>query len=90
MADQEKFNVFPTRMSMQLMKSRLKIAEAGYKLLKQKADVLRFRYREVAQEIIEIKSMLSNIMTEAAYLLAETKYVTGDIVNYDILHRVSK
>lgn len=77
-------------MSMQLMKARLKVAEAGYKLLKQKVDALRFRYREIAHEIIEIKFMLSRIMTEAAYLLAETKYVTGDIINYDILHRVSK
>lgn len=90
MAAEEKFNVFPTRMSMQLMKTRLKVAESGYKLLKQKVDALRFRYREIANEIIDIKSTLSEIMTEAAYLLAETKYVTGDTINYDILHRVSK
>ena len=89
MSTAEKFNVFPTRMSEQIMKSRLKIAERGFKLLKKKSDALQIKFREVGQEIIEIKDMMGRVMQEAAYLLAETKYLTGDI-NNDILNCVTK
>jgi V-type H+-transporting ATPase subunit D len=72
-----------------LMKARLKGAQKGHSLLKKKADALQMRFRMILSKIIETKTLMGEIMREAAFSLAEAKYATGDF-NQVVLQNVTK
>lgn len=85
----DKINVFPSRMAMTLMKTRLKGAQKGHSLLKKKSDALTMRFRAILGKIIETKVQMGEVMKEAAFSLAETKFAAGD-VNQTVLQSVAK
>ena len=85
----EKINVFPSRMAQTLMKTRLKGAQKGHSLLKKKSDALTMRFRAILGKIIETKVQMGEVMKEAAFSLAETKFAAGD-VNQTVLQSVAK
>ncbi|ODN04322.1 V-type proton ATPase subunit D 1 [Orchesella cincta] len=89
MSGKEKINVFPSRGAQTLMKSRLKGAQTGHSLLKKKADALQMRFRLILGKIIETKTLMGEVMKEAAFSLAEAKFATGDF-NQQILQNVSR
>ncbi|EDW43995.1 GM18874 [Drosophila sechellia] len=72
-----------------LMKSRLAGATKGHGLLKKKADALQMRFRLILGKIIETKTLMGQVMKEAAFSLAEVKFTTGDI-NQIVLQNVTK
>lgn len=72
-----------------LMKGRLKGAQKGHSLLKKKADALQMRFRMILTKIIETKTLMGEVMKEAAFSLAEAKFTTGDI-NQVVLQNVTK
>lgn len=72
-----------------LMKFRLKGAQKGHSLLKKKADALQMRFRMILSKIIETKTLMGEIMKEAAFSLAEAKFATGDF-NQVVLQNVQK
>ncbi|KAM0752656.1 hypothetical protein T439DRAFT_323272 [Meredithblackwellia eburnea MCA 4105] len=72
-------NVFPTRMTLTLIKTRLKGAQTGHSLLKKKADALNKRFRTILGKIAEAKLKMGRVMQLAAFSLAEVTYATGDI-----------
>jgi len=72
-------NVFPTRMNLQLIKTRQKGAATGHSLLKKKADALTKRFRTITAKIADAKMKMGRIMQLAAFSLAEVTYATGDI-----------
>jgi len=71
------------------MKGRLKGAQTGHSLLKKKADALQMRFRLILGKIIETKTLMGEVMKEAAFSLAEAKFATGDF-NQQILQNVSR
>ena len=71
--------VFPTRMTLNVTKSRLKGAQTGHSLLKRKADALTKRFRTITGKIDEAKRKMGRVMQLAAFSLAEVQYVTGEI-----------
>lgn len=71
--------VFPTRMTLNTTKGRLKGAQTGHSLLKRKADALTKRFRTITAKIDEAKRKMGRIMQLAAFSLAEVNYATGDI-----------
>jgi V-type H+-transporting ATPase subunit D len=71
--------VFPTRMTLNTTKTRLKGAQTGHSLLKRKADALTKRFRTITAKIDEAKRKMGRIMQLAAFSLAEVNYATGDI-----------
>lgn len=71
------------------MKSRLKGAQKGHSLLKKKADALQMRFRMILSKIIETKTLMGEVMKEAAFSLAEAKFTTGDF-NQVVLQNVTK
>jgi V-type H+-transporting ATPase subunit D len=76
---QKRLNVFPTRMTLQLMKGKLKGAIKGHDLLKKKADALTLRFRAILKEIAKKKKAMSAVMKKAHLSLAAAKYAAGEI-----------
>ncbi|KAG8176899.1 hypothetical protein JTE90_000484 [Oedothorax gibbosus] len=89
MSGKDTIAVFPSRMAMTVMKSRLKAAEKGHGLLKRKADALQLRFRSILKKIVDTKSLMGDVMKEAAFSLAEAKFTTGDF-NHIVLQNVTK
>ncbi|XP_071440717.1 V-type proton ATPase subunit D-like [Hetaerina americana] len=81
--------IFPSRGAQTLMKGRLKGAQKGHSLLKKKADALQMRFRLILNKIVETKTLMGEVMKEAAFSLAEAKFATGDF-NQVVLQNVTK
>jgi len=79
MSSNARFNVFPTRMALTNMKSKLKGAQNGHNLLKRKSEALTRRFREITKKIEDSKRKMGKIMQVASFSLAEVAYTTGDI-----------
>lgn len=78
MADKNRLQVFPTRMTLQVMKQKLKAAQKGHDLLKKKADALTLRFRAILREIARSKMAMGSTMREANFSLAYAKYAAGE------------
>lgn len=89
MSGKDKIPVFPSRMALTIMKSRLKGAEKGHSLLKKKADALTLRFRQILKKIIETKTLMGDVMKNASLSLAETKFAMGDF-SHNVLQNVTK
>ncbi|KAH6560743.1 hypothetical protein BASA50_008572 [Batrachochytrium salamandrivorans] len=74
-----KFSIFPTRMALTTMKSRLKGAHTGHSLLKRKSEALTRRFRDILKKIDEAKRKMGKVLQVASFSYAEVKYSTGDI-----------
>ncbi|KAG8718620.1 H(+)-transporting V1 sector ATPase subunit D [Ceratobasidium sp. 394] len=72
-------NVFPTRMTLTLTKTRLKGAQTGHSLLAKKRDALTLRFRAILKKVDEAKRQMGRVMQLAAFSMAEVTYTTGDI-----------
>lgn len=72
-----------------MMKGRLMGAQKGHSLLKKKADALQMRFRLILGKIIQTKTLMGEVMKEAAFSLAEAKFTTGDF-NQVVLQNVTK
>ena len=76
----DRINIFPSRGAQTLMKGRLKGAQTGHRLLKKKADALQLKFRSILKKIIETKQLMGEVMKEASFSLAETKFASaGDL-----------
>ncbi|KAI7882564.1 D subunit of V-type ATPase [Lichtheimia hyalospora FSU 10163] len=75
----QRINIFPTRMALTTMKTRLKGAQTGHSLLKRKAEALTKRFRTITHRIDELKRKMGQIMQAASFSLAEVQYTAGDI-----------
>lgn len=82
--------VFPTRMTLGVMKTKLKGAEQGHSLLKRKSEALTKRFREITQRIDDAKRKMGRVMQTAAFSLAEVQYATGDNIGYQVQESVQK
>uniref|UniRef100_A0A1B6E9N4 V-type proton ATPase subunit D n=1 Tax=Clastoptera arizonana TaxID=38151 RepID=A0A1B6E9N4_9HEMI len=89
MSGKDRLAIFPSRGAQTLMKGRLKGAQKGHSLLKKKADALQMRFRLILGKIIETKTLMGEVMKEAAFSLAEAKFATGDF-NQVVLQNVTK
>ncbi|KAI5955002.1 VMA8 [Candida jiufengensis] len=80
--------VFPTRMTLGVMKSKLKGAQQGHTLLKRKSEALTKRFRDITQRIDDAKTKMGRVMQTAAFSLAEVSYATGDNISYQVQESV--
>uniref|UniRef100_A0A4W4FNA3 V-type proton ATPase subunit D n=2 Tax=Electrophorus electricus TaxID=8005 RepID=A0A4W4FNA3_ELEEL len=76
-------------MAQTIMKARLKGAQTGRNLLKKKADALSMRFRQILRKIIETKTLMGEVMREAAFSLAEAKFAAGDF-SATVIQNVNK
>ncbi|KAG1056180.1 hypothetical protein G6F46_000266 [Rhizopus delemar] len=70
----QRLNIFPTRMALSNMKLKLKGAQTGHSLLKRKSEALTKRFRGIT-----LKRRMGQVMQLASFSLAEVQYITGDI-----------
>ncbi|ODV95846.1 hypothetical protein PACTADRAFT_2153 [Pachysolen tannophilus NRRL Y-2460] len=82
--------VFPTRMTLGLMKSKLKGAQQGHSLLKRKSEALTKRFRDITKRIDDAKRKMGRVMETAAFSLAEVTYATGSNINYQVQESVKQ
>lgn len=82
--------VFPTRMTLGLMKTKLKGAQQGHSLLKRKSEALTKRFRDITVRIDDAKRKMGRVMQTAAFSLAEVQYATGDSIAYQVQESVQK
>lgn len=80
--------VFPTRMTLGLMKTKLKGANQGYSLLKRKSEALTKRFRDITKRIDDAKQKMGRVMQTAAFSLAEVSYATGENIGYQVQESV--
>ncbi|CAG61181.1 uncharacterized protein GVI51_J11693 [Nakaseomyces glabratus] len=80
--------VFPTRMTLGLMKTKLKGANQGHSLLKRKSEALTKRFRDITKRIDEAKQKMGRVMQTAAFSLAEVSYATGENIGYQVQESV--
>jgi len=78
MSGKDRLAIFPSRMAMTVMKTRLKGAQKGHSLLKKKSDALTMRFRRLLKTIIDTKVMMGDVMKEASFSLAEAYFAAGD------------
>nr|XP_002127117.1 V-type proton ATPase subunit D-like [Ciona intestinalis] len=89
MSSHDRIDIFPSRMNLTIMKTRLKGAHKGHSLLKKKADALKMKFHSILRKIIEAKQLMGEIMKEAAFSLAEAKFSGGDF-SHVVLQNVGK
>lgn len=85
----DRLPVFATRMVLTGMKSRVKGASTGYKLLKRKADALTAKYRAMAKEIRDCKELVGLALKQAYMSEAEARHSAGSTVKEAIQESVS-
>jgi len=69
-----RINIFPTRMALTTMKTKLKGAVKGHSLLKKKSDALTLRFRAILKKIADAKEKMGSNMKSASFSLATAKY----------------
>ncbi|KAK8377999.1 hypothetical protein O3P69_018729 [Scylla paramamosain] len=90
MSGKDKINIFPSRGAQTLMKARLAGAVKGHSLLKKKAEALQMRFRQILAKIVETKTLMGDVMKDAAFSLAEAKFASGGDFNQSVLQNVTK
>jgi len=86
----DKINIFPSRGAQTQIKARLAGANKGHSLLKKKAEALQMRFRLILGKIVETKTLMGEVMKDAAFSLAEAKFSTGGDFNQSVLQNVTK
>ncbi|KAF2361724.1 ATPase V1 complex subunit D [Trinorchestia longiramus] len=86
----DKINIFPSRGAQTQIKARLAGAVKGHSLLKKKAEALQMRFRMILAKIVETKTLMGEVMKDAAFSLAEAKFASGADFNQSVLQNVTK
>lgn len=69
----------PTRMELLLTRKKLKLAEKGHKLLKQKRDVLVFEFFQVLKDIKHFRGQISGKLINAQSSLYNAQAIEGEL-----------
>eukprot|EP00048_Salpingoeca_helianthica_P014674 m.222933 g.222933 ORF g.222933 m.222933 type:complete len:246 (+) comp16135_c0_seq1:59-796(+) len=89
MSGKDRINIFPSRMALTGIKIRLKGAQRGHSLLKKKSDALTLRFRGVLKQIIKNKTLVGEVLKEAHFFIAESKFIAGNF-GHVIVQNVEK
>lgn len=81
--------MFPTRMTLGVMKGKLKGAQTGHSLLKRKSEALTKRFRDITKRIDDAKRKMGRVMQTAAFSLAEVSYATGGNIGFQVQESIS-
>jgi V-type H+-transporting ATPase subunit D len=80
--------VVPSRMSLTMVKARLKAADNGHRMLKKKSDALLMRFRALLSRIVLAKNMSSDKLSDAMIELALAKYAFGEDLKHTVIENV--
>ena len=85
-----RLQVNPTRMELKRLKTRLKTAERGHKLLKDKSDEMIRRFMEYAKENKRIREQVEKELSSALTTFIVAKAVSDDAVVQEAVAMPSK
>jgi V-type H+-transporting ATPase subunit D len=71
----------PTRMVLQVYKGKKVGADKGFKLLKNKADALKTKFRDICKRIHENKMGMADESSVACFSLTQAEYAAGNLKN---------
>ncbi len=71
-------NVAPTRMNLTTFKGKKDAASKGHSLLKQKADALKMRFRDICKNIYDTKTGMGPLASDSYFSLTEAEYAAGN------------
>lgn len=77
MAD-KRLKIFPTRMALANLKTKLRGAKKGHDLLKKKADALNLRFRAILKKLDDQKRGMGQTMKQAFFSSTEAHWAAGD------------
>lgn len=87
MAQENKLNVFPSRMVLATLKGRLQGAKKGYELLKRKSDAIKNSLHSILREILETKRRMGKSMKDAGFSHTDAVWSAGDF-NHQVIQNV--
>jgi len=85
----DRVDIFPSRMNLTIMKTRLKGAKTGHSLLKKKSDALKMRFHKILKQIIDAKEKMGDMMKDATFSQTEARFAAGDF-SAVVLEKVDK
>eukprot|EP01092_Planopodium_desertum_P016495 TRINITY_DN92218_c0_g1_i3.p1 TRINITY_DN92218_c0_g1~~TRINITY_DN92218_c0_g1_i3.p1 ORF type:complete len:281 (-),score=16.88 TRINITY_DN92218_c0_g1_i3:60-851(-) len=88
--NQTRLPIFPTRMNLQILKTKLKGAEMGHSLLKKKSDALTLRFRAILRKIIDAKEKMGDDMKMGSFSLSRAKFAYGREFSHQLLEAVDQ
>ena len=74
MSGEARYPILPSRMGLSVMKTRLKGAQNGHRMLKKKADAIQVRFRSIVKELSETKNELVSHTKQAQFSLCEARF----------------
>lgn len=74
--------IFPTRMCLSIVETKLRSAEKGYSLLKKKSDALQARYRKVQCMLLEKERDANTALGDAYKAMSHAEYLGANLVFY--------
>ena len=80
--------IFPSRMALSGMKSRLVGAKKGYELLKKKSDALKSKLNTILKLIVSTKRQMGLTMKDAVFSHTEAVWGAGDF-NNQVIENIS-
>lgn len=86
----KRLNVNPTRMELKRLKTRLKMAERGHKLLKDKSDEMIRRFMEFANQNKALREQVEKELSAALTAFVVAKAVSDDAVIQEAVAMPSK
>ncbi|KAI5171225.1 V-type H+-transporting ATPase subunit D [Nematocida sp. LUAm3] len=78
-ATHDRLAVFPTRMVLGQLQTRMQGAEKGKTLLERKADALKAKHKEVASVLLEKKQQAHALLENARFLMTKAEFYGGDL-----------
>ncbi|KAF7682503.1 V-type proton ATPase subunit D [Astathelohania contejeani] len=79
---EQRLPIFPTRMNLSIVRTRIKSAMTGYWLLKRKSDALQKRHRELQAKLSNKNLDLANAFKDAYICLALAEYHGANVMMY--------
>ena len=86
----QKYPVLPSRMSLTILKNKIKSASSGHKMLKSKRDALSHHNTSIIHGLKDTKHELVHTAKEAFFALAAAKITTDGQLSFAIQDRVQE
>lgn len=79
---ENRYNVFPTRNNLTLLKQHLQKIQNGHSLLKKRVDAIKIHFQMFKQNLVKNKKLVKDKMAEAVLCFAKLKFVSENITEF--------